>query len=113
LALWFGGGLVAALWHLLARPDYISLRTCIIGGIANLFGPWVRPLASGWPNAGKAPHAPFGVVGLVLVGVFAVLVLVSVSSRKKWLQILCLALFVPAILCWILLGVLELVTCAV
>ena len=113
LALWFGAGLLAALWHLAVRPDYISVRTCIIGGIANLFGPWVRPLAIGWPNAGKAPHAPLGVVGLVLVGVFAVLVLVSVNSRKKWLQILCLALFVPAILYWIFLGVWELVRCAV
>jgi hypothetical protein len=113
LALWFGAGLVAALFHLLARPDYISLRTCIIGGIANLFGPWVRPLAIGWPNAGKAPHAPLGVVGLVLVGIFAVLVSVSLSSRKRWLQILCLALYVPAIIYWIRLGVLELMTCAV
>ncbi len=112
LSLWFGIGLVAVLFHLLARPDYISLRTCIIGGIANLFGPWVRPLAIGWPNAGKAPHAPLGVVGLVLVVVFAVLVLVSMNSRKKWLQILCLALYVPAILFWILLGFVELMTCA-
>lgn len=113
LALWFGAGLVAALWHLVVRPDYISVRTCIIGGIANLFGPWVRPLAIGWPNADKAPHAPLGVLGLVLVGTFAVLVLVSLSSRKRWLQILCLALFVPSIFYWILLGVWELVRCAV
>lgn len=113
LGLWFGADLVAVLLHLGNRPDYISLQTCIIGGIANLFGPWVRPLASGWPNAGKAPHAPLGVVGLVLVGIFAVLLSVSLSSRKKWLQILCLALYVPAILFWILLGFVELMTCAV
>jgi hypothetical protein len=113
LGLWFGAGLVAAMFHLLARFDLnISLRTCIIGGIANLFGPWVRPLAIGWPNAGKAPHAPLGMFGLVLVVVFAVLVLVSMKSRKKWLQILCLALYVPAILFWIFLGFAELLTCA-
>lgn len=113
LILWLVPGLLAALLHLIARPHYINLQTCIVGGIANLFGPFARPLANGWPNAGKPPHPPLVPIGLVLIAVFAALILISMISRRKWLQILCLFLFVPSVLFWILLGFVELMTCAV
>jgi hypothetical protein len=112
LILWLVPGLLAALFHLIARPHYINLKTCIIGGIANLFGPFARPLAAGWPNAGKPPHTPLVPIGLVLIAVFAALILLSMISRRKWLQILCLFLFVPSVLFWIRLGFRELLTCA-
>jgi len=112
LILWFVPGLLAALLHLIGRPHYINLKTCIIGGIANLFGPFVRPLAAGWPNAGKPPHPPLVPIGLVLITVFAALILLSMISRRKWLQILCLFLFLPSVLFWILLGFVELMVCA-
>lgn len=112
LLLWLVPGLLAVLLHLIARPHYINLQTCIIGGIANLFGPFARPLAAGWPNAGKPPHPPLVLFGLVLIAVFAALILLSMISRRKWLQILCLFLFVPSVLFWIRLGLRELMTCA-
>lgn len=113
LILWLAPGLLAALFHLIARPKYINLKTCVIGGIANLSGPFVRPLAVGWPNAGKPPHPPLVAIGLILIAVFAALILISMFSRRKWLQILCLVLFVPLVLYWISLGIVELMTCAV
>ena len=112
LILWLVPGLLVALLHLLGRPHYINLKACIIGGIANLFGPFARPLAVGWPNAGKPPHPPLVTIGLILIAVFAALILISMIGRKKWLQILCLFLFVPSVLFWILLGFAELMTCA-
>ena len=113
LILWLVPGLLAALLHLIGRPHYISLKACIIGGFANLFGPFARPLAAGWPNAGKPPHPPLVLFGLVLIAVFTALILISMISCRKWLQILCLFLFVPSVLFWILLGFTELMTCAV
>lgn len=112
LFLWLVPGLLAALLHLIARPHYINLQACIIGGIANLFGPFARPLAAGWPNAGKSPHPPLVLFGLVLIAVFAALILLSMISCRKWLQIPCLFLFLPLAFFWILLGFVELMTCA-
>jgi len=113
LCLWLATGLLAGLLHFVARPDYISIPTCTIGSIANLFGPFARPLAVGWPNAGKMPHAPFAVVGLFLLVICAALILISLNSRRRWIQILSVIIFVPAVICWIFLGFLELKTCAV
>lgn len=111
LGLWFGAGLLAGLLHFNARPDYISIPTCIIGSIANLFGPWARPIAAGWPNAGKMPHAPVAIVGLFLFVICAALVLMSLNSRRRLIQILSIIIFVPAIICWIFLGFMELMIC--
>ncbi len=113
LCLWLGTGLLAGLLHFITRPDYIRIKTCIIGSIANLFGPFARLLAAGWPNAGKMPHAPSATVGLLLLAICIILVLMSLNSRRRLIQILSVIIFIPALVCWILLGFLELMTCAV
>jgi len=112
LFIWLGTGLLAGLLLLIARPDYISTKTCIIAGIANLFGPFVRLLAAGWPNAGKMPHRPSAIVGLFLLAICIILILMSLNSRRRWIQILSVIIFVPALICWIFLGFLELMICA-
>jgi hypothetical protein len=108
LCLWLGAGLLAGLLHILVRPDYISIRTCIIGSFANLLGPWAGLFAAGWPNAGKMPQSPVTIVGLFLFVICVALVLMSMNSRRRWIQILSIIIFVPAIICWILLGFMEL-----
>lgn len=113
LCIWLGTGSLAGLLHFTARPDYISIKTCVIGSIANLFGPFARPLAAGWPNAGKMPHAPFAIVGMFLLVICGALILMSLNSRRRLIQILSVIIFVPAVICWIFLGFLELMTCAV
>jgi hypothetical protein len=112
VALWLGLGSLAVLTHLIWRPHYISVQACLNGGLANFFGPWARPMAAGWPNAGKPPHFPLVILGGVLLGIFAVLIGASMTGRESWFQMLCIGLFVPAMLLWILLGFVELVCCA-
>ncbi len=113
LVLWLGAGLLAGLLHFSDRPDYISVSTCIFGSIANLFGPWARLLAVGWPNAGKLPHTPLAIVSLFLFAICVILILMSLNSRRRWIQILCIVNFVPTIICWIFLGFMELKACAI
>jgi hypothetical protein len=113
LCIWLGSGLPAGLLHFIARPDYISIKTCFIGSIANLFGPFARLLAAGWPNAGKMPQTSSAIVGLFLLIICIILILMSLNSRRRSIQILSVIIFVPALICWIFLGFLELMTCAV
>jgi hypothetical protein len=110
---WLGAGLLAGLLHFTTRPDYISISTCILGSVANLFGPWARLLAVGWPNAGKLPHASLAVVSLFLLVTCVILILMSLNSRRRWIQIICIVTFVPAVICWIFLGFMELKACAI
>jgi len=112
LVLWLGIGSLAAMAHLVWRPHYINVPTCLNGGLANLFGPWARPLAEGWPNAGKPPHFPLVILGSFLLGFFAILIGASMMGRERRFQMVCIGLFVPAMLFWIFLGFLELVYCA-
>ena len=112
LVLWFSLSSLAVMAHLVWRPHYISVPTCLNGGLANFFGPWARPLAAGWPNAGKPPHFPLVIFGGLLIGIFAILIGASMMGRERRFQILCIGLFVPAMLFWILLGFMELVYCA-
>jgi len=112
LCIWLGTGLLAGLLHFIARPDYISIKTCIIGSIANLLGPFARLFATGWPNAGKMPHAPSATVGLFLLAICIILILMSLNSRRRLIQILSVIIFIPAVVCWIFLGFLELMICA-
>jgi hypothetical protein len=113
LCTWLGTGLLAGLLHFIVRPDHISIKTCVIGSFANLFGPFARLLAVGWPNAGKMPHAPSATVGLFLLAICIILILMSLNSRRRLIQILSVIIFIPAVVCWILLGFLELMSCAV
>lgn len=112
LCLWLCTGLLAGLLHLINRPDYISIKTCIIGSLANFLGPIARLFAMGWPNAGKMPHTPIAIVGLFLFVICVALVLMSMNSQRRWIQILSIIIFVPAIICWIFLGFMELMICA-
>jgi hypothetical protein len=113
VGLWLGAGLLAGRLHFSDRPDYISISTCTLGSIANLFGPWARLLAVDWPNAGKLPHTSLAVVSLFLFAICVILILMSLNSRRRWIQILCIVIFVPAIICWIFLGFMELKICAI
>ena len=112
LCLWLGTGLLAGLLHFIARPHYISVSTCAIGSVANLLGPWARLFAAGWPNAGKLPHTPVAIVGFFLLAICAALIMMSLNSRRWWIQVLSVVIFVPAIICWIFLGFMELMICA-
>ena len=112
LCLWLGTGLLAGLLHFTTRPRYISISTCAIGSAANRLGPWARLFAVGWPNAGKLPHTPLAIVGFFLLAICAVLIMMSLNSRRWWIQVLSVIIFVPAIICWIFLGFMELMICA-
>ena len=112
LALWLGCGLLAALAHLIGAPDYIDIPTRLVGGVANLIGPWARPVAGAWPNAGKPPHAPAAAIGLIALILILSVVLASLITTNRWIQYLCIAAFIPLIAVWIGLGFLELMVCA-
>jgi len=112
LAIWLGLGLIALAIHLICAPHYIDVPTRIAGGLANLCGPWARPLATGWPNAGKPPHTPSAALGLMVLVLTIGVVLGSLLTTNRVLQYLCIAAFVPLIALWIGLGFLELMVCA-
>jgi len=112
LALWLGFGLIALAIHLICAPHYIDVPTRVAGGFANLCGPWARPLAAGWPNAGKPPHAASAAIGPMVLVLVSAVVLGSLVTTNKVLQVLCIAAFVPLTVLWIGLGFLELMVCA-
>jgi len=112
LALWLGCGLIVLCIHLVCAPGYIDTATRVVGGIANLFGPWARLLATGWPNAGEPPHTPSAAIGLVVFILMSAVILASGLTDNKWLQYLCIAAFVPLVAVWLGVGLLELMICA-
>jgi len=112
LVLWLGFGLIALAIHLICAPHYIDVPTRVAGGLANLCGPWARPLAAGWPNAGKPPHTPSAVLGLGVLVLIVGVTTASLLTANRVLQYLCIAAFVPLVVLWIGLGFLELMVCA-
>jgi hypothetical protein len=110
--IWLACGSLAFLAHLVAAPHYIDTPTRVIGGVANLLGPWARPVANGWPNAGKPPHAPSAFVGLVVAVFAAGVILASLRADTRWGQYLGIVAFVPLAALWIGIGFLELMICA-
>jgi len=110
LGLWLGLGLIALAIHLICAPHYIDVPTRIAGGLANLCGP--RPLATGWPNAGKPPHAASAAIGLMVLVLMIGVATASLLTTNRVLQYLCVAAFVPLVALWIGLGFLELMVCA-
>ena len=112
LALWLGLGAMALGIHLVCAPDYIDVSTRVVGGVANLCGPWARPLAVGWPNAGKPPHVPSAAIGLMVLVLIASVITASLLTANRVLQYLCIVAFVPLIAVWIGVGFLELMVCA-
>jgi len=112
LGLWLGFGVIALAIHLICAPHYIDVPTRVAGGLANLCGPWARPLAAGWPNAGKPPHTPSAALGLMVLVLGLGVATASLLTANRVLQYLCIAAFVPLIVLWIGLGFLELMVCA-
>ena len=112
LTIWLVCGLAALVLHLVFAPDYINVPTRVIGGLANLFGPWARPMVASWPNGGKPPHAPSAFMGAIALVFIGVVVLASLTASERRLQYLWIALFVPLVAFWIGVGVLELMVCA-
>jgi hypothetical protein len=112
LAVWLGCGLIALALHLVCAPDYIDASTRVIGGVANLCGPWARPLAAGWPNAGKPPHAPSAAIGLIVLVFITGVTTASLLTANRVLQYLCIAAFGFLVAIWIGVGFLELMVCA-
>jgi len=110
--IWLACGGVALLAHLVAAPRYIDTPTRMVGGIANLLGPWARPVASGWPNAGKPPHEPSAFIGLVVLVLAAGVVAASLTTDNRWGQYFCIAAFVLLAALWTGVGFLELMVCA-
>jgi hypothetical protein len=112
LSVWVGCGLFALTLHLVCAPDYIDVPTRIVGGAANLLGPWARPVAGGWPNAGKPPHAPSAFMGLIVLVLMAGVVVASLTLTDRWAQYFCIAAFIFLMAVWIGIGFLELMICA-
>jgi len=112
LSVWVGCGLFALMLHLVCVPDYIDTPTRIVGGVANLLGPWARPVAGGWPNAGKPPHAPSAFMGVIVLVLMAGVVVASLRVMEKWVQYLCIAAFIFLMAVWVGIGFLELMICA-
>jgi len=110
--IWLACGGVALLAHLAAAPRYIDTPTRVVGGIANLLGPWARPVADGWPNAGKPPHEPSALIGFVVLVLAAGVILGSLKADSRWAQHFFIAAFVPLAALWIGIGFLELMVCA-
>jgi len=110
--IWLGSGGMGLLAHLIAAPRYIDTPTRVVGGIANLLGPWARPVAAGWPNAGKPPHAPSAFIGFVVLVLAAGVILASLNADNRWGQYFCIAAFVVLAALWIGIGFLELMVCA-
>jgi hypothetical protein len=59
------------------------------------------------------PNTSSVIVGLFLMVICIILILMSLNSRRRSIQILSFIIFIPALVCWIFLGFLELMTCAV
>jgi len=112
LLLWLVPGIFAFCVHLFVRPDYIRLGTSAFGGFSNLFGPWATIIAkiSDFPNAGEFFNLSYA---LIHTAALAAVVITSMIARKRWVQISCVALFVPLILWWLYFGFIQLASCAI
>jgi len=112
LLLWLAPGIIASLVHLCAAPDYIKFSTRILGAVSNLFGSWATIFAKlgDWPNAGEFFDFFYA---LVQTAALVVIVMISLITRKKWVQISCVVLFIPLILWWLYIGLVQLGSCAI
>ncbi|MBI5091130.1 MAG: hypothetical protein HZB26_01660 [Candidatus Hydrogenedentes bacterium] len=88
--------------HLIARPDDapISPLQRVVAVAANYFGPWAGPIVwlVDFPNAGLRSFSLAWAGGLTLLA--AALVLVPVLWRRRPLQYVCIAIYVPFLLVW-------------
>jgi hypothetical protein len=109
---WLACGGVALLAHLVTAPRCIDVPTRVVGGAANLPGPWARPMAGDWPSAGKPPHAPSAYFGVLVLVLAAGVIAASLRAGSRGIQYLCIVAFVPLAALWIGIGFLELMVCA-
>ena len=111
LFVWLGLGIILLWWHIGNWHVNMKPQTKICAGFANLFGPWATIIVqvSDFPNAGGCFYLPFT---LIFTAVLAIVIIVSLLIRQRWLQILCAILFIPLILFWLVSGWVQLASCA-
>ena len=111
LLFWLVPGAIAFCAHIFVRPDYIRFGTSAFGGLSNLFGPWATVIVkmSDFPNAGEFFNLSYA---LIHTAALAAVVIISITSREKWVRVCCVALFVPLILWWLWVGFIQLASCA-
>ena len=96
--------------HAFYRPHYISLETGIYAGFSALFGPWATLIAkfTEVPNAGDLFYLP---IALILTIGLLTPIFISIRVKKRWLAVICLGLFVPQSLFWLILGFGQIENC--
>ena len=111
LFVWLGLGIPLLWWHIRNWHVNMKPQTKICAGLANLFGPWATIIVqvSDFPNAGGCFYLHFT---LICTAVLAILIIVSLLIRQRWLQISCAILFIPLILFWLVSGWVQLASCA-
>jgi len=103
LLLWLLPGVWSVYSLVFGRPHDILLGTSICACIATLFGPWATLVAKlvDIRHAG-AFFSPWLAVGLTM-GLLAT-ILASILSKRKWITVICIGLFIPLILGWSFFG---------
>ena len=105
-------GALVVLFHVVASPQYVTGWTRLLGGLANLAGPWATLVAKpmGWPNGGEFFHLPMAIGASVAL---AAAVIGGLVTQIKIVRIVCMVLAVPFTLGWYALGLVQLMNCAV
>ena len=105
-------GALLVLFHFAAGPKHITGWTRLLGGVANLAGPWATLVAKhvGWPNGGALFHLPMAIAASAAL---AAVVIGGLATTTKIVRIVCMGLAVPFTLGWYALGLIQLMTCAV
>ena len=105
-------GVFMIFYHLVAAPRYVTGWTRLLGGLANLAGPWATLLAKpiGWPNGGEFFNLPLA-IGASLA--LAAVVIAPLVTTTKIVRVVCMGLAVPFVLGWYALGLVQLMNCAV
>jgi hypothetical protein len=111
LFVWLGLGIILLWWHIGNWHVNMKPQTKICAAFANLFGPWATIIVqvSDFPNSGGCFNLP---VTLIYTAVLAIVIIVSLLIRQRWLQISCAILFIPLILFWLVSGWAQLASCA-
>jgi len=95
--------------HLLAKPDdaAISPLQHITAAVANFFGPWGVAIVRlvDFPNAGMRAFSWPWAFALTVIGIL--LVALAVRLRKRWEQLLSVALWTVFMLIWFAVGLTQ------
>jgi hypothetical protein len=89
---------------------YVSTGTAFCAGGVTVLGPWATLAAKSTnvPNAGEFFSLPLA-LGLTL-GLITV-ISVSMAVVKRWVNTLCVVVYIPLILLWVFLGFGQLMSC--